>query len=517
VAKPKADGGGLSVLALPLKILWAGLVICTPLIGVWVASSLATYLNGPVWAAVVAGVALFPGLPLLWDWLGEFRRGRRDKKRKADRSKKGLDYAPGARFLTFFDRLILRTLIINVAFIAGLLASYPEKGFEALATRGDWMLEGRKDATSEAIRERMFWAAEKLAWLYQAARDNPFEQFIDEDASEHDPEPTPDPTPGPSPSPAPTPTPAPTGTGGDPPPPPPPPSVASSPRWPMKAGLHPVVANMPADVQTSYKAVAQHIATEERDPTLRVKALHDYVANRVAYDAVALADGRYPPQDATTVFNTKLGVCAGYAKLLTAMGKEVGLDIAYVVGDARTRGWEQSGESHAWNAVKVEGQWYLVDPTWNAGYVNGREFTRNYRTDYLFTPPHVFGVTHFPNQKKWQLRKTPVTRGAFLRQPILEPQFYAAGLELIQPKRSQTTVPGSIDVIVDNPKGLFFSASYRAVGGGAKGRCDVKNGARANVHCNFGGDGRYELTLFGNEEQYGSFRQMGQLAVNSDR
>ena len=35
------------------------------------------------------------------------------------------------------------------------------------------------------------------------------------------------------------------------------------------------------------------------------------------------------------------------------------------------------------------------------------------------------------------------------------------------------------------------------------------------VHCDFSSKGRYEVTLFGNTEQYGSYQQFGQLAVNN--
>jgi hypothetical protein len=60
---------------------------------------------------------------------------------------------------------------------------------------------------------------------------------------------------------------------------------------------------MPASVETSIAAVAQYLAQQEHDPFLRVKALHDYVADRIAYDAPAFfGQAPRPPQDAETVF-----------------------------------------------------------------------------------------------------------------------------------------------------------------------------------------------------------------------
>ena len=48
--------------------------------------------------------------------------------------------------------------------------------------------------------------------------------------------------------------------------------------------MHPLVRAIPAEAETSYDSVAKYIAEREDDPLQRVKALHDYVADRVAYD-----------------------------------------------------------------------------------------------------------------------------------------------------------------------------------------------------------------------------------------
>ena len=69
--------------------------------------------------------------------------------------------------------------------------------------------------------------------------------------------------------------------------------------------LHPAVAALPPEHETSIESVAKYLVEAESDPVQRVKALHDYVADRIAYDAEALAAGRFPPQDAKTVFERR--------------------------------------------------------------------------------------------------------------------------------------------------------------------------------------------------------------------
>ena len=472
----------------PLRAAWVASVVAIPAIAVWMASSLAAYRNGPVWLACACGLLLFPLAPLLWEALGAWLRGRRAR--------------PSPRVLTFGDRLILRTLVINFAALAAMLVRFPETSFAALSTRGDWFLDGRTGPTVERVRMGLFFAADRVQWLYEAVHTNTFANEVDD---------TRPPPPAPAPLPIPQPVP------GDMPPSvqpvPETPQLPASAQWPVAATLHPLVVGMPAEAEASIVAVGKYIAAREPDRRLRIKALHDYVADRVAYDAVALAEGRYPPQDAETVFTTRMGVCAGYANLLTALGDAAGEEIVVVVGDARTDGSDVTGESHAWNAARIDDVWHLVDATWDAGSVAGRTFTKGYNTSYLFAPPEVFAVSHFPEQPNWQMLARPLTRGEFFRAPMLRGDFYAQGLSLVAPDRSQVSVDEVFDMVVKNPRGRFFTATYASKEGSA-GRCAVSNGATASVRCELPATGRYEVLLFSGPEEYGSFSSVAGFAVN---
>lgn len=52
----------------------------------------------------------------------------------------------------------------------------------------------------------------------------------------------------------------------------------------------------------------------------------------------------------------RLGVCNAYATLTCYLGRCLGLDILYEGGDT----WN---DSHAWNLVKINNEWYYADPT----------------------------------------------------------------------------------------------------------------------------------------------------------
>src|SRR5262249_13857294 len=78
-------------------------VLAVPGGGVCLSSPLAAYLTGPLWLAWVLGLLAFPPLPLLW----EVRASRRRAKDRTARP----------RFFTLWDRIVLRTLAVNVLIV----------------------------------------------------------------------------------------------------------------------------------------------------------------------------------------------------------------------------------------------------------------------------------------------------------------------------------------------------------------------------------------------------------------
>jgi transglutaminase-like putative cysteine protease len=487
MVKARARWVWLALVVGPLTLLWWASVVLVPALGVWVASSIAAYRNGPVWLACVCGLLLFPLVPLLWDLLGTWRRSRAKRLRP--------------RILMFRDRLILRTLVLNLAVLAGLLARFPQTTFTALSTRGDWFLDGREGPRVLQVRALLFVAADRLEWLFDATHDNPYDEVV---GGEQPVPPQPVPgdskvvTPGTAPRPSVTPGPA------------------AALEWPLPERLHPLVVNMPAQAEASIASVGRYIAEHEPDQRLRIKALHDYVADRVAYDAEAYADRRYPPQDAETVFRTRLAVCAGSAQLLAALGQAAGEQIVVVLGDARNQGSDVTGEGHAWNAARIGDDWALIDATWDAGSVDGRTFKKRYSSSHLFAPPAVFAVSHFPEEPRWQLQSPALSRGDFFRAPMMRAEFHALGLTLLGPDRSQVSVDEVFEIAVDNPKGRFILAKF--VGpDGSVGRCAVVNGPRASARCTLPAAGSYQVELYAAPEEFGSYPLVGSFAVNRGR
>jgi len=501
-----------------LKLGWIVFVILTPLLGAWFSSSIAAYANGPTWLAASIGLLLFPGLPLAWEGFARYR----EKKRGVTR-----------RFLTFGDRLLLRTLGINLLFLGVLLAARPEAGVRAVSARGDWMLDGHDGAFARPVRRGLLRCADGFDWLYRLAYDSPFDGTGDgtgdgggevrddkrrkPDKPDHPPMPRGDVM-------------RKTDDGGKPavdapPDPTPEPAYDAQKPWPSAAKLHPKATTVPKEAEASIATLAAWFVAQEADPLQRFKLIHDWVADRIAYDVPSLDAHTYmTKQQALTVLQSRVGVCAGYAQLLLELGKAAGYDVEYVTGVAKGAGGEVDGAGHAWNTVKIGGTRYLVDATWDAGSVGddgktGRGFHKAYSTEYLFAPPDVFGVDHYPDDAKHQLRDKPITRGEFMRLPQMRPRFFAQRWKLLTPDRSQITVRDSVEVTLENGGKRFLLADVVPAKGGAMVPCEVREPQAGNgdttmhVTCKVPVRGDYRLLLFDAGTRYTTYQSMGELSV----
>lgn len=512
-----------------LRLFWVLSLVAITTLGVWLASSLVAWAGGPAELAIVGGVLLFPVLPVWWE--------RRATDAFYAKLKRATRLLPKKRALTWPLRVALRTVVLNLLFIAALLVAWPKVAFAALATRGDWFLDGREGPRVEQARALLVNAASGLEWLHRAASDNPYRTKEDEqtpvpddvqplvvttrfgsgarwrhvDPPPRPTEPTPsEPTPTePTPT-EPTPTePTPTEmTPSEPPPEPTEPRPSEPPEpteepsfqvgattWPWADTVHPVVKGMSASDETSPEAVARYIAARTTDPFQRVKALHDWVVTRLRYDHASVKGPR-KPQDARSVFDGRTGVCEGYARLLVELGKHSGDRIVYVTGEVREEHGELAPVGHAWNAVQLQGAWYLMDATWDDPTMDGGGDA--YRTDYLFIPPSLAGLDHFPDDARWQLREDRLSRAQFLRQPLARPGLAREHLVLKAPSSPIVDVGENFALRLENPARVWVMVRL------GEQKCGPSNDRDLLLVCPVP-RGADEAIVFTNKQQYGNF------------
>jgi hypothetical protein len=103
----------------------------------------------------------------------------------------------------------------------------------------------------------------------------------------------------------------------------------------------------------------------------KVRAIHDYVAAVATYDSAAAdaitAGATEGPQveqsqEAYGILVAGTAVCNGYAQAFQALAQAAGVPSVIVTGEASSG---VTVGAHAWNRVLVEGEWRVVDVTWD--------------------------------------------------------------------------------------------------------------------------------------------------------
>jgi len=275
--------------------------------------------------------------------------------------------------------------------------------------------------------------------------------------------------------------------------------------WPVASDPHPLASVIQGE---SIDELGKEIAERTGNEREAARLIHDWVVTHVTYDHGSLEPGKRQPQDADTVLRRGTGVCSGYANLVVAVSKAAGLDAVYITGNVRKNDGALAGSSHAWNAVKVDGKWALMDATWDVVSDAEGGGATAFRTDYLFTPPEVFRYDHLPERASWQLHGTPISKGDFIRQPALSPGFFASGLALVDPKRSSVDAHDTVVVTMDNPKGRSIAGRL------GEERCAVTGTSRVSVRCKVPRSGRHQLDVFENKARVGSHRHVASWVVN---
>ncbi len=149
-------------------------------------------------------------------------------------------------------------------------------------------------------------------------------------------------------------------------------------------------SSLPAMQRTYEQAIAE--ALEVIDPYMtdyqKELALHDWICDHVRYDYdigvkstcsySGLVDG--------------LAVCEGYSELFTELLHRAGIDAATVYGFIPAER-PSDNNSHAWNIVCIDGDWYYVDVTWDD---NRGDYNYFNLTTAQMAADHVNGIGTFP-------------------------------------------------------------------------------------------------------------------------
>ncbi|MGN0265855.1 MAG: transglutaminase domain-containing protein [Oliverpabstia sp.] len=114
-------------------------------------------------------------------------------------------------------------------------------------------------------------------------------------------------------------------------------------------------------VDEKIQEVFSELQLEEKSDYGKVQAVYDYICEHTVYDNDNLKDDDYTLKyTAYAALIDGKAVCQGYAVLFYRMVLELNVDSRLIAGIG-------NGEAHGWNIVKLDGSYYNVDATWDAG------------------------------------------------------------------------------------------------------------------------------------------------------
>ncbi len=152
----------------------------------------------------------------------------------------------------------------------------------------------------------------------------------------------------------------------------------------------------------------------------KVRSIFAWIIHNIKYDKAAYNNGnRRINTSNEDVLQRRKAVCYGYSTLFKALCEQAEIPAEIVVGFSKgtLTAAEQLGEpDHAWNAVKIDGTWQLLDATWASSLqAKSDDFMATLNTNYFLPSPKDLILNHLPTDPMWQLLDCMMTTDVFIK------------------------------------------------------------------------------------------------------
>lgn len=130
--------------------------------------------------------------------------------------------------------------------------------------------------------------------------------------------------------------------------------------------------NAPKNVSKNYKRLAHHLCDSLDTDYQKANAIYNWVTHNIKYDVKSIHRSKLRTDKPNEVLKRGKTICGGYADLVTAMCKEVGIRAQTIIGYYKDWKFDEGDKffipNHAWNAVSIDNKWQYIDATAGAGY-----------------------------------------------------------------------------------------------------------------------------------------------------
>ncbi|HEY0109042.1 MAG TPA: transglutaminase domain-containing protein [Fibrella sp.] len=208
----------------------------------------------------------------------------------------------------------------------------------------------------------------------------------------------------------------------------------------------------------SIKTLSDYLTAPARSDMAKARSIYAWILTHVRYDYGSYTGAHYSSEAyyAAQILKSRRAVCSGFAHLYKQLLSQAGVEVTTVKGYARYNdsqaGFPTGGIDHEWNAVKLDGDWYLCDLTW-ASTTAQKGVPNDF---YFMTDPQAFISQHFPLDSRWQLLSRSVSKPDFDRFPKYYDAYFNLGFNPYFPKQGILRGSNGVSLNLTNEKNVEF-------------------------------------------------------------
>jgi hypothetical protein len=268
--------------------------------------------------------------------------------------------------------------------------------------------------------------------------------------------------------------------------------------------------NTPPSAEVSIESLAAYLVKPCLNEREKARSIFRWIAENIDYNVEGLLTGSYGNMDSKDLLKSRKSVCGGYSDIFQSLAAEAGLESAGIRGWGKGYGYQpgrrfNESPNHAWNAVKINGSWYLIDCTWGAGYIDkDKKYVRKFNDHYFMTPPSEFIFDHFPDNSSWQLLGHPISKSDFEELVYIKSEFFRYNLEFGGRLEGNAKTDTETNISIFAPSDVLLIAGLEYADDNqifAKMNLDdyifwERDGSRYDIYAQFPESGRYILEVY---------------------
>lgn len=285
--------------------------------------------------------------------------------------------------------------------------------------------------------------------------------------------------------------------------------------------------NTPSSAESTIGSLAAYLIEPAKNDREKARAIFRWIAENIDYNVDVFFGGSSGSIRSEDVLKSRRSICYGYSDLFLSLANEAGLEAVRITGYGKGYGYVPgkpfSGPSnHAWNAVRINGSWYLIDCSWGAGYVSGEgKYVRKFDDHYFMTPPYQFIFSHFPEDARWQLLDSPLTKEEYESLVYLDADFFNLGLMLGE-RDGTINAANQVNISIYAPQDVLMMVNIERSDPGSSG--DALDGYafcqrdkdRYDIYARFPESGSYILKAYGKRrDSAGKYDSILEYGVNA--